>query len=546
LDVTIHALGLVVYALFPLPFIAVLLYWVGQRTHPSARWENAVDLPLTLLSGLAFLVVSAFWIAPMIVVLSPLMSSDFGQYCESVGAFRDGDLSGWIRQRSLVAGALPGALAGPLGIVDGLLMGAWISHWVMGVGLFLWGRAAHSRMAGIMTCLLGCAVHPVVYLSRTVSFYPEVIAICVLSSGLALLALRERRWPMVLAAGLGIGLVLLVDARGLIFAGPVLTMAVLAVVTGPRRHRWPSAGVLIACMVGSYQIGHHTTWSDSVSLELQTLYYVDDALRHHSPGKPEGSIMHEAEDLDSRFVWGRTPLTTLPATLNNLLYFRSVLPEDIADVPHTSRLRRNQVNPWLMSLWLSVLVAGWGLRHRPLLGFGFLVSLLPYALALEGAARVLVQVRYLASGLVMVPVMMAVGFAVLAQGALERQDRSPEQRWLSRPEWVGLALVLVLVVGVLPTWLAPQAPWRVAMSVHHEPGSSVWHASTDLKLPSDISRSCIRQLQRDFEQGFPVGSRLVGWNMTSAPSEALNPIEVHPLMTPQSPASTMPPVSTGR
>ena len=122
---------------------------------------------------------SSAWMTRYFLFRFSLTASDFGQYCESLGAFRGGDLALWAKQRSLVAGTLPGLLSDSLGIVDALLVGALISHVVMGFGIYLWARAAHSRLAGLVAVMLASAVAPLVHLGRTITFCWRRSRVCV-------------------------------------------------------------------------------------------------------------------------------------------------------------------------------------------------------------------------------------------------------------------------------------------------------------------------------------------------------------------------------
>ena len=58
----ITPLGHLAHVLFPLPVLAVLLWFFGRRTDPSAPWSTRIDLGLALLCGTSVMLLNAFWI----------------------------------------------------------------------------------------------------------------------------------------------------------------------------------------------------------------------------------------------------------------------------------------------------------------------------------------------------------------------------------------------------------------------------------------------------------------------------------------------------
>jgi hypothetical protein len=517
--IPITPLGHLAHAVLPLLFIAVLVAVFGRRSDPSAPWETPVDLGLALGCGVGATALSSGWMSRYFLFRYPLTASDFGQYCESVGALRDGSLSGWVKQRSVVAGWLPSMLADALGVVDALFVGALISHVLMGVGIFLWARAAHSRLAGVCAVLLTLTVAPLVHLSRMVTFYPETVAGCVMAAAGSMLALRYRNLPAVFFSALTIGFVLLLDVRGLLWALPMLGLTGLAtlLVRGLWR-KLVAAGVLGVSLFVSYQVGGVTNWEETPSLERQTAYYVDEAIRRYKHPEIAAGLNTEQQVADSRYVWGWTPPADIPRTLRSLWRLKAALPEGIADQPETAYGRRTHVVPWVLPAGIGLLVALWGARRRRWLALGFLGTLTPFVVALQGTAQMVGHSRYIANGVTMVPVLLGLGFAVVAQGALSEQDSPDRRPAISRSEMGGLVAILVFVLGLVPCWISPVATWRAPVSADIEPTNSLWHAAHSAQLPLDISPRCVAALQRDFADGMPVGSRFLRWEVEKSPT----------------------------
>ena len=517
--IPITPLGHLAHAVFPLLVIAVLLGRFARLGSPSEPWRTRTDLGLGLGAAILGTLFSSAWMTRYFLFRFSLTASDFGQYCESLGAFRSGALEEWAKQRSLVAGTLPGLLADSFGVVDALFIGALVSHVVMGFGIYLWARAAHSRLAGLVAVMLAASVAPLVHLSRTVTFYPETVAGCVLSAAAATLALRLRTLPAVLFSAAVASFVLLLDVRGLLWALPAVGLSAFAAVLLPGWWRRVVGMLLIAgCLAGSYQVGERTSWELTPSLEQQTSFYVDEALRRFQPNNPNAGISTQEEVASSRYVWGRTDLTELPDTLHFLWSLRQGMPEGIEDQPETAYGRRTHVTPWVLPAGFSLLIALWGARRRPWLALGFLGSLVPFAVALQGTSNMVGHSRYVANGITMIPVLLGLGFAVCAKGALGSKDEVTDGLRLRRAEWVGLGLVLVIVLGMVPTWLSPVANWRAPVSADIEPSNSLWHAANSTNLPVDVAPACAAALREDFAAGLPVGSKLLEWTVQESPT----------------------------
>ena len=517
--IPITPLGHLAHAVFPLLLIAALLRFYGAGSNASAPWSTRIDLGLALGSGAVATGLSHGWMADYFVSRYPLTASDFGQYCESIGVFRDGFLQGWVKQRSVVAGSLPAMFADTMGVVDGLLVGAWISHFLMGVGLFLWARAAHSRFAGLMAVLLSCALAPLVHLTRTVTFYPETVAGCVLTAAGAMLSMRYRSLPAFLFSGLAMGLVLLLDVRGLLWALPALGLTIVAVLLARGwARKLVGLMMIFACLAGSHKIGGETNFEETPSLEQQTVYYVDEAIRRFSPNDPQAGLATEQDYAESHFVWGLDGLKTIPQTLQFLWNLKQNLPEGIENQQETAYGRRVHVSPWVFPAFIGLCLGVVGAFRRRWLAAGFVGTVVPFAIALEGTAQMVGHSRYMANGITMVPVLLGVGFAVIYLGSLAERDQVRMRPWFTKTDGIGLAVVLVVLLGIIPTWLSPVANWRAPVSADIEPSSSLWHSAHSSDLPLDISVRCASALQRDFADGFPVGSRLMGWEVDESPT----------------------------
>ena len=102
-----------------------------------------------------------------------------------------------------------------------------------------------------------------------------------------------------------------------------------------------------------FALGERTSWELTPSLEQQTSFYVDEALRRFQPNNPNAGISTQEEVASSRYVWGRTDVSEIPDTLQFLWTLRQGMPEGIEDQPETAYGRRTHMVPWpTIMFWL--------------------------------------------------------------------------------------------------------------------------------------------------------------------------------------------------
>lgn len=455
----------------PLPAVAVVLLlpllwrWVPGRQPEGAGWAWRVDGPLLALAAALGGGLQVGWLVDFHLAQGVVASSDFEDWCAAVATLAAGQPGAFPAHRPmLVARGLVG-LARSVGTADALLLGAQLSAFVGCAGLFLWGRALHGRLAGLSAALFAGALGPLVSLGRTLSFYPELTAVFTLGAGLAAGAARSGSVGAMGLAGLGIGLCLLVDLRGLVWALPLLGVAGLGLLRPPRRVGTTALRVLALGLplVGAWAAAPLAYHPDTGSLEEQA----DLRMRMWEWGLRDPQYAPPWSH-STRYVWGTTPLRDIPATL---LHFRAQ--QQLA--PDPSRLesfaganRRRHVEPWAGLVAASTAVALFGLALRPTRLVAGLGTALPFVAALQGAITFQVSaVRFLGQAAPVVALGLGLCWATLAQGAPARdtaaQNHAIPHTARAWAWWAGAAaLCLALVVGVLPSMLSPAASWRGA------------------------------------------------------------------------------------
>jgi hypothetical protein len=262
-------------------------------------------------------------------------------------------------------------------------------------------------------------------------------------------------------AGIGAGLALLWDVRGLYWAAAVIAVAFVAGIVGPPTEPVPlkrrAAGVavrlvLLAAPLGvSWWIAHNHTPANAQGLTVQTINFLRDA-----PGAEGGAWGRPYYD----FVWGRTSLFDIVPALQEI----AALNQTVGAGVSAHGLGLATVGPWGAPVGVCALAMVWGLRRNLWAILGFWAPAIPFAASLWSALFVNGHPRYLGVGMPCLAVCAGVGLAMMLRG----------EGGLVPPRWRGLLAVGVLgllVSGVLPGWLSPIAPWRSKFAGEQYPGA---------------------------------------------------------------------------
>lgn len=492
-----------------IPFVLLRLVPAGSRVDRS--WDWRIDPALTLVCGVCLGAVWGFWLARFHLLGEVVTAADFQGYCGSVSSLRgdhEGYLAYWYPMRSLASGLLPSLLARSMGILDGLAAGALISGMVIAGGLYLWGRALGGRLSGVTAAIAGGAVAPLVLTTRLVSFYPEITAALTLSAAGAALALRFRTWPAIAAGSTGAALALLADTRGLIWALPALALTAVAVALPPRTRLLYRIIALCLPLVLSFLLGR-AAYAPTAPLEFQLATSANDT-------SGTLGVMSETEE-QAGFRWGHSNPLRIPWTLVAIWRASGQVSDAVSgrEVGARNELaRRQHVRPWLPVAWVCLGLALAGMIRRPVLAAGLVATALPFAVGLRGTTGWEVTLRYLGMTYPMLPVLFGLALSTVVQGRLPRartegeSSRSPSPAGWRRTATAALRpalavlILALLVLGVVPGWLSPVAPWRVAWVTHPEAQGTARMVATGSESPGiPVFPPCVDGLRLDLERG---------------------------------------------
>ncbi|HCH65649.1 MAG: hypothetical protein CL927_11470 [Deltaproteobacteria bacterium] len=441
-------------ALTPIGLLLVAMCFrlLPGRYGETRHWE---DFACTIVAGLAMVGLGGIWLATFpLEDSSVITTSDFSEYCRSVAAAADGRHTEWSPNRSRLSGLLPILLSPRLGTQDALLVNAWGGQALLGAGLFLWGRSLHSPLAGIAAVLAACTLAPLVALGRMLTFYPVIVGSLTFSTGVVAFACRWPSKRTAFAAGLAVGLTLLVDLRGLLWAVPLLGLAGLRMAAvGHIR----AVGMLWCALVTPIAMAWWwapwayppQTTSLEVLAELSKGWQgVVEDWHSRPPGASEGG-----------YVWGRSPIQGIPGTLWWLSEQSRRVPEFLRTHPRTLAGLRQHLLP-LQTIFVGSAVLGLAsLARHPLRLALLLGTCLPFALALDGAiAARFAGLRFLGNGMPFLALVAGIGFATVVQG--RPSEPRPRRLHMRIRGAAALFFLFLVVVGGIDSLASPMAKWR--------------------------------------------------------------------------------------
>ncbi len=431
--------------------IAACVAWsrFSGASGDEERWAWKIDGPLALGCAVAYALTAACALSKYYVLGGDYGDVDFAAYCGGLGALRDGALDGWYAKHSALGGFLlvePARLVGVLGAVTG---GAIVATGGGALGMFLWARIAAGRVAGVVALLFALANEQLLWLARSPSFYPETSAACMIGTAGLVAALRWRTLPSILAGGLGVGLILTADVRYFTVGVWSTVVLMVPVAVGPLKRFPHRAAVAILPLVAWWWVAHalHNAvlpTQHGPGAILQVATFLSDIRDYPQTAIP----WKQMNQLD--FLWGVDPVWYVPRTMMWLSQMSRVIPADWAQTYDLRVARAAFLEPWELIFGVGAVAGLVGLRKHPWALIAAFGPAVPFLANLALVFRTIAQPRFIAMGMVAVPVLIGVGVGSL--GGV---------RWRRWPAAVLLTLLAVAVRGYLPSYLSPVAAWRL-------------------------------------------------------------------------------------
>ncbi len=435
--------------------VALIPLVLQSKPRRALPWRPGFDALQALAAGLILATACQLVLAPVLLEGGATTGSDVAEWFWTLHSVRN---PGW-QHFSANRYPLPSLLAHVFAFTgnshDSWYAAAVTSMVVTGAGVWLWGTAVAGRGAGWAAALMIAAFPDLVVMARTITGYPEMIAVWTLATGLAAYALRHPHPATCLLAGLGCGASFAVDARGLIPGAPVTALTVVAALaaTGRWYRRWVCLGLVVLPLYGSWLV-HNQLPVNPRPLEGLVATSVHVSYQRTGDEAPWDLGVSEG------WVWGRSMFWEIPETVRSLREAQGRLNPAVASSDEQKGAVERNVLPIagpLLCLGLLALAScarpprpgahGWSARlPRP--DWRSLLALLPIA-AHVAWFRNTVQYeyygRYLALAIPGLALLAGLGLTVF----LGRR----------RPAWQAVVSVL-LVLLLIPGTLNLRAPWR--------------------------------------------------------------------------------------
>jgi hypothetical protein len=441
------------------------------------------------------------WIAEWRVIPYPLGTSDFQDYCTAVAAYREARWDAWPMQRSVLAGLLPGALSVPFGVLRGLVYGTLVSTvlWIAGTWVWTWSLAGR-RAAWLSVAWIG-AFGPLVLLTRTVSFYPEVAVFHVAAAACAAGAIARGHWGWSVGGAVALGLLPLADVRSVIVLGALAPAILLgaALTRAGWRARMALVGLQFAALWAAWRWGAWSYPAESLATVQSTVFrYAEDAARL-------AGVTWKVPpwETSTPFAWARTEFSSL---IDAARYLQAV---DASRPPLLARLALQTANgreiaAWVQPTALAAVLAVFGLLRRPRALLALIATAPVFFVLLRSAALTLPHPRQLALGSAALPVVFGIGSAALLFGldALHRRAAVRGAVAGRIPRAVPAVALMASVAGWVLYVSVVRDPSRATgqrMSVDDEPASSLRRAREGEFY--DVTSTCARILANDARNG---------------------------------------------
>ncbi len=322
----------------------------GAGTGARDRWTPHHDLLLAGVLGVTVGLAAHLLWAPSLVTGGETLASDTGEHFWMLHSLGNPGWQFWSINRY----PLPTLLARPFAWGDATPHTCWYRAAIFytGVtagGLYLWGRAVGGRNAGLAAAILVGAFPDLVLMSRTVTAYPEMVALWTLGAATCAGAVRFPNPITFLAAGLGTAAVFASDARGLVPGLVLLACAFLAALTSRGWRRKVGHLALFAAPVAASWIAYHHLPIQVRSLEEMVEASIEVSYTRMGRRPPPRVFV------EGGYRWGHAGPADIVRSLRALIAARSRLNPDIARDPRQVQLVERRVFPYLLSVALLAL-----------------------------------------------------------------------------------------------------------------------------------------------------------------------------------------------
>lgn len=426
-------------------------------TSSDLRWW---DVPIGLMLGLLWTLLCCDWLSHFHTDPNGIFYADLIEYCNGVSTPKPLGV-GASNKRSAFAMLLPRHFAKSEGVFDGLALGAVWGQIGIGALLYWWGTLISSRRMGVSVLLLATVAAPLTFISRVLSSYPAM-SLCFVAGAVGTMwGIKSKRILPTFFAGIGLGMTLLADTRGIVWALPWLggLMGAIAL-RGTVSNKMLRLMALIIPLYWSHQQAPNFYVFDAIGIEPQV--DIRPSLYHWL------GIYPPPYEYDSNFTWGMAPLSDLPKTIHFLFEQTQLV------VPPSERDAGLELGRAIAKFYWEWALLGMGVAllwfaRKPWTLMAILVSVSPFVMTFHGGLTMLEEhIRFYIQTL---PGIVILWTILWEQGVhlwdypIQRLSES-WQKWIRYPIqgvllWVlPLYLLSSLVLGSIDSPLSPTSNWR--------------------------------------------------------------------------------------
>jgi|GEM_PF-1842743 len=421
------------------------------------RWW---DIPIGMVLGLLWTLLCCDWLAHFHTDAHGVFYADLIEYCNGVSTPSLLGV-GASNKRSAFAMLLPRYFTQSVGVFDGLALGAVWGQIGIGALLYWWGTLIGGRRMGISVLLLSCVAAPLTFISRVLSSYPAMSLCFVAGATGTMWGIKSRRvFPMFLA-GIGLGMTLLADTRGIVWALPWMGGLVGSIAL--RGTLWNKSLRLLALCIPLY-ISH--TYAPN--------FYVFDAIGLEPQVDIRPSLYHWLQiypppyEYTSNYTWGMASPSDLPKTLLFLWEQTKLV------VPPSERDAGLELGRAIAQFYWDWAVLGMGVTlfcfaKKPWKLMAIVVSVSPFVMTFHGALTMLEEhIRFYIQTLPGIVIIWAIlweqSVGLFDRLVIRTTDILPpffQQALRVALCWIfPVYLLLSLILGSIDSPLSPTANWR--------------------------------------------------------------------------------------
>ena len=229
--------------------------------------------------------------------------TDLSEYCIAIKEMRSDWWSGDMPpKRTRLAASIPTLLSFVFPILDALSLSSIIFTVLTFIFVYVWATSLIDSTVGVCSICIMSLMTPMVMMPRFLTFYPPIVCVTVFAACSLTLWGRYRTWWSAMLCGFGIGLCLVVDVRGVLWAVPYWIGAICLVFSMKKIRQQIVSLLALHCPIWiSWFVGWWSYHFNSSSLEKQ----ID--VRPLYVGFDESNPLYQPPWIvESNFIWGRT------------------------------------------------------------------------------------------------------------------------------------------------------------------------------------------------------------------------------------------------